>query len=283
MNISLIDIQGHRGCRGLLPENTSEGFIKAINLGVTTLEMDVVVSKDKKAVVSHEAYFNHEITTLPDGTYLSPDSEKEHKLYEMTHAQIMTYDVGLKPHPRFPQQQKLKAIKPLLTDVISQCDIIKREGIKNRIRYNIEIKREESGDGIFQPHLTEFVEIICNEVLLNGIEKRTTIQSFDPEILNQVNRIYPNLKTAILVENQDNLEVNLRKLNHRPAIYSPDYKLVSPELVKKCHHLKMRIIPWTVNNAEDVSYLIKLGVDGIISDYPDMVKSTLAEMKNDKS
>src|ERR1043165_717090 len=112
------DLEGHRGCRGLMPENTIPAMIRALDLGVTTLEMDVVISSDRKVVVSHEPWFESDITTKPDGTFLTPAEAIGYNLFRMDYDSIKKYDVGMKPNPRFPQQQKMKAIKPLLSDLL---------------------------------------------------------------------------------------------------------------------------------------------------------------------
>ena len=111
------DKEGHRGCRGLMPENTIPAMLNALGIGVTTLEMDIVFTKDGKAILSHEPFFNHEITTKPDGTFVEESAEKGFNIYKMNYEEVQRYDVGMKPHPRFPQQEKMKAIKPMLADV----------------------------------------------------------------------------------------------------------------------------------------------------------------------
>ena len=103
--VASFDYQGHRGCRGLMPENTIPAFLKAIELHVTTLEIDVVITKDKQVIISHEPFFNHEITTKPDGSFIDEKDEQTYNIYKMTFAETKRYDVGLKPHPRFSQQQ----------------------------------------------------------------------------------------------------------------------------------------------------------------------------------
>ncbi len=123
------DKQGHRGCRGLMPENTIPAMIHALDIGVTTLEMDVVITKDKKVILSHEPWFGQEITTKPDGSTMGPREERKYNIYWMTYEQTKTFDVGLKPHPRFAQQQKMKITKPLLSEVI---DTINREMMYRR-------------------------------------------------------------------------------------------------------------------------------------------------------
>src|SRR5688500_3464035 len=115
--IPAFDKQGHRGCRGLMPENTIAAMLKAIDLGVTTLETDIAITKDKQPILSHEPFFNHEITTKPDGSFVTEAEEKSLNIYKMDYEQVKSFDVGLKPHPRFPHQQKIKAIKPLLEEM----------------------------------------------------------------------------------------------------------------------------------------------------------------------
>src|SRR5688572_27304061 len=110
------DKQGHRGCRGLMPENTIPAMIHALDLGVTTLEMDVVITKDKKVILSHEPWFGQEITTKPDGSFMKDREERKFNIYWMNYEETKAFDVGMKPHPRFPKQQKIKVTKPLLAD-----------------------------------------------------------------------------------------------------------------------------------------------------------------------
>lgn len=266
-SIQKIDVQGHRGCRGLMPENTLDGFVKAIEIGVTTLEMDVVISKDKKVVVSHEAFFNHEITTLPDGNLLTEKTQESYNIYTMTYNEIKKIDVGMKPHPRFPDQKKIYCIKPLLSDVIEICDSIS----KNKIHYNIEIKRKKDADNEFNPPVEEFVDIVCNEVLKKGIADRTTIQSFDHESIYLVHKRFPSLKPVLLIEDINSPDSHLKKIGFIPYAYSPYYKLVNEDLLKYCKEKKMKLIPWTVNDEVSINQLLELKVDGIISDYPDLV------------
>lgn len=262
-----IDVQGHRGCRGLMPENTLEGFVKAIELGVNTLELDVVISKDHQVVVSHEAFFNHEITTLPNNQSLSELNEKSFNLYGMPYDEIKKIDVGLKPHPRFPLQQKIQCHKPLLAEVIEKCDALS----KNKIRYNIEIKRKKENDGIFNPEIDTFIDLVFNVIKKHQIESRVTIQSFDHETIVRFHDKHPDLKTVLLIEDVNTAEDHLNKIGFTPYGYSPYYKLVNEALVEFCHKKNMKIIPWTVNDSVSINSLIQLNVDGIISDYPDLV------------
>ncbi len=266
------DKEGHRGCRGLMPENTIPAFLKAIDLGVTTLEMDAVITKDSQVIISHEPFFNHEITTKPDGSYVSEAEEKSLNIYRMDYAEVKTYDVGMKPHPRFPRQQKIPAVKPLLGNVIDS--VVQHTMTVKRlpVYYNIETKTTDSTDNIFHPAPAPFVELLMKVILDKGIAERTIIQSFDIRTLQYLHRHYAEMKTALLVEEDDKktFAFQLKGLGFIPTIYSPAYQLVTPLLVKQCHDAGIKIIPWTVDDKAQIDRLKNLGVDGIISDYPDL-------------
>jgi glycerophosphoryl diester phosphodiesterase len=266
------DKQGHRGCRGLMPENTVAGMLYALGTPITTLEMDVVITRDKKVVLSHEPFFNHEITTKPDGKYVTEAEEKNLNIHRMTYEEVKKYDVGMKPHPRFPKQQKIKAIKPLLADVI---DSVKTDMMTRRRPfpyYNIETKCLPAGDGIFHPGPDEFVELLMAVIKEKNMEEQVIIQSFDFRTLKYLHQKYPHIKTAMLIEDDDKrgLEEQLKALGYNPTIYSPHFSLVNETLLKKCHDKNIKVIPWTVNEKSKIEELKNMGVDGIITDYPDL-------------
>jgi glycerophosphoryl diester phosphodiesterase len=266
------DKQGHRGCRGLMPENTIPAMLRAIDLGVTTLEMDVSFSRDKKPVVSHDPWFNSMISTTPEGKYISASEEKKYALYQMDYAEIRKWDVGLKPHPLYAKQQKMAAYKPLLDELIDSAEhYAHRKGIKP-LYYNIETKCNPAGDGIYHPGPEEFTDLVMEVIIRKKIVKRAIIQSFDERTLQVLHRKYPKVKTAYLVEGTEKNTVaqNIDKLGFRPDIYSPEFRLVTPELISYCHANGMKVIPWTVNDAGQIRKLKEMGVDGIISDYPDL-------------
>ncbi len=266
------DKQGHRGCRGLMPENTIPAMLKALDLGVTTLEMDASITKDKQVILSHEPFFNHEITIKPDGSYVEEKDEKNYNMYRMSYDSIKLYDVGLKPHPRFPQQQKLKAVKPLLSDVfdtvISYCS---KWNLKIPY-FNIETKCLPGTDNIYHPAPGEFVEKLIALIKEKKLLKFVIIQSFDFRSLQYLHKHYPEVQTAMLIEDFDKIpfEDQIKKLGFTANIYSPHFSLVTEQLVQKCHAANMRIIPWTVNDKATIAKLKALKVDGIISDFPDL-------------
>lgn len=271
-DITGFDKQGHRGCRGLMPENTSRAMRYALGMGVTTLEMDVVITKDKKVVLSHEPFFNHEIATKPDGSLVTKEEEKSLNIYGMDYADVKKYDVGLRLHPRFPNQEKHAAYKPLLSEVIDSVNEYMMMARRPPPYYNIETKSSPVTDNRFHPEPAEFVELLMAVIKEKGIEEYVIIQSFDFRTLQYLHQKYPHIKTAMLIEGDDkrSFERQLKALGFKPTIYSPEYRLVDEELIKKCHQQGIKIIPWTVNEKAKIEELKGLGVDGIISDYPDL-------------
>lgn len=269
---AVFDIQGHRGCRGLMPENTWAAMKTALDMNVTTLEMDVVVTKDKKIVLSHEPWFSHEITTKPDGSFVGPREERKFNLYWMTYEEVKTFDVGMKPHPRFPQQQKIRAIKPLLSDLFDSVALYMTMSGRPHPYFNIETKCLPPGDKVFHPEPAEFIELIMNVIKEKNIGDKVIIQSFDFRTLKYLHEKYPDIKTAMLIEDSEDrsFENQLKDLGFTPNIYSPNHTLVDEEMVKQCHLQNMKIIPWTVNDKKQIKKLKKMGVDGIITDYPNL-------------
>ncbi len=263
--------QGHRGCRGLMPENTIPAMLHAVDLGVTTLEMDAVITTERQVILSHEPFFNHEITTKPDGSFVKESEEKNFRIFTMTYQEVTQFDVGMKTHPKFPQQKKIKAVKPKLADVIDSVEAYTAAKKLPRRFYNIETKSQASTDNIYHPEPSEFVELIMQVIKEKKIEARTIIQSFDVRTLQYLHKNYPRIKTALLVDNSDNLQENISKLSFTPNIYSPEYTLVNPLLVKQCKEMQMKIIPWTVNVVSKMKELKEMGVDGIITDYPNLL------------
>jgi glycerophosphoryl diester phosphodiesterase len=186
----------------------------------------------------------------------------------MNYDEIVKYDVGMKAHPRFPKQEKVKAIKPLLADLLDSI----AGNMKTRRRpfpyFNIETKCLPAGDGRFHPKPEEFVELLMAVIIEKQMEERVIIQSFDFRTLKYLHEKYPSIKTAMLIEDSDvnDFEGQLKKLGYTPAIYSPNHTLVDEELVKQCHDKGMKIIPWTVNDVKQFKKLRKMSIDGVITD-----------------
>jgi glycerophosphoryl diester phosphodiesterase len=273
-----IDVQGHRGCRGLMPENTIPAFKHALSLGVTTLELDVVLTADSLVLVSHEPWFSHEISLKPGGEPIKEEEEANYNIFKMDYNETQKIDVGTINHPRFPGQEKINVSKPLLADVIENAIKFAEKNELERPKFNIEIKSYLEWDGIFTPSdLPFYVETVLSTIKESGLSNHDfNIQSFDFRVLKYIHSNHPDIKLAVLVEPEDaDFETNLDALGFTPQIYSPSFEVVNEELLSKCRAKNMKLIPWTVNDISVMEQLIDLEVDGIITDYPNVTLSIL--------
>jgi glycerophosphoryl diester phosphodiesterase len=268
------DIEGHRGCRGLYPENTITAFIEAIKIGVNTLEMDVVVSKDGQLVVSHEPWFNSSFCFTAGGKTIEDNKEK-HNIYQLTYEEIKEYDCGINGNPKFPEQKKMSEHKPLLKDVIDAVEKYLAANKLPPVNYNIETKSTPDGDNKFHPAPDEFAGLLYDVLKEKNILPRCIIQSFDPRTLQVIHQRDATVKLALLIGDANSFEKNLEQLGFTPTIYSPLYLLVNKKLIKKCHAKGIQIIPWTVNEEKAMIKLKAMGVDGLITDYPDRAVKVL--------
>ena len=261
-----IDLQGHRGARGLAPENTLPGFERAIALGVTTLELDVGVTRDGVVVVHHDRALNPDLARGPDGQWVKAPAPT---IFSLTFEQLKTYDVGrLRPgseySSRFKDQKPVDGARiPKLEDVLK---------LDAKVRFNIETKLSPEA-----PHETlapePFARALIAEVRKAGVEKRTTIQSFDFRTLKVVEREAPGIATAYLASRRYPDPAPVAQAGAK--IWSPDYTILTAESVARAKALGMKIVPWTVNEPADIARVLDLRVDGVISDYPDRVQQEL--------
>jgi len=274
-----LDIQGHRGARGIFPENSIPGFLAALDSGVTTIEMDVVVSKDGLIVVSHEPYMNHDICLDSEGNRINKSEGKEHNIYQYNYEEIMKFDCGSIGNSDFPEQQKIKISKPLLSEVIKTVE----KHIKNytffEVDYNIDIKSGRSTDNSNHPPPREFSDLVYEVIDAYLPWERVNVQSFDFRLLKYWHQQYPEVRLAVLVANIKSIDTNLANLGFKPEIYSPYYKLLNRRKVRNLHKRGLKVIPWTVNNAKQMKKIMGWGVDGIITDYPHLAKKILLKEK----
>lgn len=269
--------EGHRGARGLYPENTIHGMYKALDLGVTTLEMDAHITKDKQVVLSHDAYLNPKFVRTAAGKDLT---DRNHLIYQLDYTTLKKFDVGTKEHVDFPQQQSTKEYIPLLSDLIDSVENYVQTKELQPIFFNIETKSNENNDGKHHPDPKTFVDLLIGVIDQKKISDRVVIQSFDPRTLQVLHKDYPNIRTSLLVgDNKKSVQQHIEDLGFIPFIYSPNFKLVDENLVRECHQLGMKVIPWTANTSEDISSLKSLNVDGIISDYPNLFNLPLRKKK----
>ncbi len=273
-----IEIQGHRGVRGYAPENTIEGFLKALDYDIDVLEMDVVISGDGQVVVSHEPWFNHDICTKPNGRPALVEEEDAVRMYALNYAQISEYDCGKRGNPDFPEQEKIAARKPLLQDVFRTIESHLKENNLPLVGYNIEIKSRPMWDEVFTPLPAKFTQLVYDDIQKAGLKERVCIQSFDMRSLQALHNIDASMTTALLISNNDGIDQNLKALGFVPDIYSPNYILLNASEVRRLQEKNIRVIPWTVNEKTHIRRVAEWGVDGIISDYPDRVHEVLNEL-----
>ncbi len=262
------DLQGHRGARGLFPENSLVGFIAAVDLMVNTVELDVVISKDNQVVISHEPWISSTICWGLNDKPVPPG--KGLNIFKMTYDEVSNYNCGSEPHPDFPLQAKIATFKPLLSEAVNEIESNASALEINPLKYNIEIKSTEEGDGIYHPAPSEYCRLVLDQVNTLNIHDRTIIQSFDVRALQAMKQLDPTIPVALLVAETDGFEKDLEKLGFTPDVYSPNFRLVDKNLVQSCRKNGIKIIPWTVNEEEDMERLLNLGVDGLITDYPDV-------------
>lgn len=267
---SQMDIQGHRGCRGLFPENSLPAFEKAIDLGVTTLELDIAITKDHDVVVSHEPFMSRTICYNPKGKVIDASMDMKYNLYQMMHEEIKQFDCGSKVHPNFPNQEKLKTYKPLLSEVFNLV-----ESKHSDVRFNIEIKSQPEYYGIYTPQPKAYVQLVLEVIKNHNMLSRVNLQSFDLVILEEIHKQDPSMKVALLVDDNETIEGKLNLMTYKPEIISPYYKLLTGEEVSNYQKQGFQVIPWTINDVADMTQMIDWKVDGIITDYPNRLLQLL--------
>jgi glycerophosphoryl diester phosphodiesterase len=293
-----LDIQGHRGARGLAPENTLPAFARALSLGVSTLEMDCAITRDGVVVVSHNPALNPEITRGADGRFLEHTGRA---IWSLSYAELQRYDVGrLNPArvyaKRWPEQRAVDGTRiPRLADVFA---LVNKSG-NETVRFNIETKisplapSETTG-------AEDFARKLISAVRSAGMAERTAIQSFDWRTLAVVQKEAPEIATAYLTTVSgfmDNiqagrtspwtagLQVNqfggsIPRMTKAAggAVWSPYFGDLTREAVKEAQALGLKVVVWTVNNPADMRRVIEWGVDGVISDRPDLLRQAAGTM-----
>ncbi|GAB4360265.1 MAG: glycerophosphodiester phosphodiesterase [Kiloniellaceae bacterium] len=294
------DLQGHRGTRGLMPENSLPAFETALALGVTTLELDTVLTADGVVVVHHDRRLAPQRTRDAAGAWIAEDAPPA--LLDLSAAELAGYDIGrARPGSRvaqsFPEQAALDGVAiPTLATVLARAEALSG----GAIRYNIETKiAPDSPADSADPKA--FAAALIAVIRAAGVAERAAVQSFDWRSLQIVQRAAPEIATVYLTAEQDWLDTLGRgKAEPSPwlgglaidwaqvtppeavaraggAVWSPYYRdLTEPDL-KQAQALGLRVVPWTVNDAAAMAALIDLGVDGLITDYPDRARRVMAE------
>jgi glycerophosphoryl diester phosphodiesterase len=246
-----IEVQGHRGARAVLPENTMAAFEYAIKAGVDFIELDLAVTRDNVLVVSHDPQLNRTICKSPGGGEI---------IRELTLEEVRRWDCGSLQNPEFPKQKPAPGAKiPTLDEVLGLAP-------RGTFQFNIEIKSFP-----YKPQLTptpdEFARLVVDAVHRHKLESRVMVQSFDFRTLIAVRKIAPGLRLAALYATGP-LDFPTIARQAGSTIVSPHYHLVTPEKVKTAHEAELEVVPWTANSEDIWEKLIAAGVDGIITDDP---------------
>ncbi|MBF9223526.1 glycerophosphodiester phosphodiesterase family protein [Hymenobacter ruricola] len=274
-----IEVHGHRGCRGLRPENTLPAFLHAVALGVDVVELDVVISADRQVVVSHEPWLNPLICLDPNGQPFSSNEAQRHNLYQLPYAAIRRCDCGQLRHPSFPEQVVQPAYKPLLREVLTSVEAAAARLGRPAMRYSVEVKSSPEGDHRFHPAPAEFLALVLAELTAADVFSRTSLLSFDARILRLAHQ-QPQLATCLLVEDQFPWAHSICQLGFVPTTFGPHYLTATPGAVAalRTDFPGLRLVPWTVNEHNDMQRLLALRVDGITTDYPDRFRSLLSSV-----
>lgn len=278
---SAFDVQGHRGARAVWPENSLPGFVYAAELGVTTLELDVVVTAAGEVVVSHEPWLNADICTGPDGEPLEADERRS--LYPMPLDELQRCDCGSNGHARFPKQQSVRTFKPTLAEVVHAVAGAPRPEGRGPVAFNIEIKHEADWVGVHAPSVEVAVDRVLAAIRQAGIAGRTTVQSFSAPVLEAVHAADAGVRTAWLMEDERTVEQALGLLTFQPDIYSPYHGLLTEAEVARARALGLTVVPWTVNEAPRMAELVGWGVDGLISDDPALLLQVIGQVTSPAS
>ncbi len=294
--VGAFDLQGHRGARGLAPENTLPAFARALSIGVTTLELDTGITEDGIVVIAHDRRLNPDIARGSDGRWLA---SQPHAIHDLTFHELQRYDVGrIRPgsdySKRFPYQSRMDNLRiPRLQDLFE----LVRHARNSEVRFNIETKLSplEPNDTV-GPDV--FGRALIKVVRENGMAHRTVIQSFDWRTLAIVQKEAPEIATSFLTEQQQSNDtigagsdtpspwtgLRFRDYGSVPkmikaaggTIWSPNFRDLTEPLVKEARGLGLKVLPWTVNERADMERLIDWGADGLITDYPDRLREAMA-------
>ena len=264
---------GHRGTRGLMPENTIPAMEKGLEAGANTLELDVHISRDGQVLVYHDESFNPDYTSMPDGSDIPKDQRKKYTFYQMDYPEIRKFVIGRKDYPAFPRQRRMDCYTPLVGEMIDSVEAYASARRLSPPYWLVEIKSKEKTDGFDQPAPDEFIRLLLPVLDSKRLGRRLIVQSFDVRPLQVIHRLRPDIALGYLTDDKNaGFSDNIRALGFEPAFYNPNFHLVTPELLKQCHERHILVEPWTVETADEMGRMKALGVDGIITDYPDLLQ-----------
>jgi len=299
LNALPLDLQGHRGARGLAPENTLSAFKKALEIGVTTLELDIGITADDVPIVSHNPFLEPDFTRGPDGKWLA---DEDNIIYSMDLKTLKTFDVGrIDPSTRYSSKypEQVPADGQTIPTLLEVIELIKRMG-NETVRLNIETKISPLKADMMADVKT-FTNVLMALLGEQGFLDRVTIQSFDWRIVQEVQKRFPSVPTSYLSVKQSwydtvspdhsgrspwaagfklsDFDGSLPKMIKAAGgkMWSVYFKELTPELVAEAHALGIFVKVWTVNDTGDMERLIDMGVDGIITDYPNRLRKIMSD------
>ena len=254
-----IEVQGHRGARGLRAENTLAAFRYALEVRSDVLELDLHATRDDILVVTHDPAINWSICLPPEGR----PAEGKVIIRSLTLEELQRYDCGSLVDPRFPDQKPEPGERiPSLREVLELVSAPKYR----KVGLNIELKSIPSRPDLY-PEPREYASLLMDELKKYDAVRRTTVQSFDHRVLREVLEIDPSVSVSVLTgRSSHDYAALLKKTGGR--IISPHHEWITAEDVTAVRSAGGRVIPWTANNPEEWDRLIRAGVDGIITDYP---------------
>jgi glycerophosphoryl diester phosphodiesterase len=294
------NLEGHRGTRGHAPENTLAAFRQALAIGVTTIETDMAVTRDGVIVLSHDPFLNPDVVRGPDGKWLAAKGPPIHSL---TLAELERYDIGrLDPSSKYAKQfpEQVPADGQRFPKLSELFDLVKASG--KPVRLDIETKITPTS-GADTPDAASFARMVVDAVRAAGMEKRVTVESFDWRTLLEVKRLAPEIETSCItmqVKDFDTVSAPdggaspwhagldpAKYGGSLPAlvkaagcdVWAMFWRNLTPKDLAEAHALGVKVLPWTVNDPETLRSLIDMGVDGIITDYPDRLRAVMTEKK----
>jgi glycerophosphoryl diester phosphodiesterase len=286
--VKSVDLQGHRGARGMRPENTIPAFQYCIEHNMTTIELDTHVTKDKQLIIWHDSVMNSSLCLDEDGKPAQPIPIKE-----LTVAEIKKYDCGAMKNDEFPEQVPVKNTR--LVTLSAFFDFIEKyekdHPEQQPLGFNIETK---FGERCSREEILETAELMVKTIETAGMVDRTTVQSFVIDILPEIKKLNSSLKTSALFHptrfqglkmqlglNANRSEIIEKTIKTDADIISPYFLYVTSAFVTECHAKNIKVLPWTVNDEAKIKNLLNLGVDGIISDYPDKLYGVYSQWKEE--